>query len=83
VSCKFSPSLSFSQFSAPLPDPFPSVSFRTLDFNFRPGPDAIEKEQIEEQKRMEEAQRALAMTTKQEATDWSVQAVVDEDELFK
>lgn len=55
----------------------------TLDISFRPGPDAIEKEQIEEQKRLEEAQRAMSMKVQQEATDWSVQAVVDEDELFK
>jgi hypothetical protein len=57
--------------------------FRTFNRSFRPGPDLIEKEQIEEQKRFEEAQLAMSLTSKQEATDWSVQAVVDEDELFK
>jgi hypothetical protein len=57
--------------------------FSTFNRSFRPGPDLIEKEQIEEQKRFEEAQLAMSLTSKQEATDWSVQAVVDEDELFK
>lgn len=54
-----------------------------FDFSFRPGPDLIEQEQLEDQKRLEESQRAMELISKQQTTDWTVQAVVDEDDLFK
>jgi hypothetical protein len=44
----------------------------------------IEIEKLEAQKQLDETQRALEITRAQQATtDWSVQAVVDEDDLFK
>jgi hypothetical protein len=42
----------------------------------------IEQEQIQSQKKEEET-RAKTVLSKQGTTDWNVEAVVDEDDLFK
>lgn len=56
--------------------------FSIWNSNFRPGIELIEQEQIESQKKDEE-NRARTILSKQASTDWSVEAVVDEDDLFK
>ena len=59
-----------------------SVPTRVWNDNFRPGIELIEEEQMKNQL-IEEERRAQASFAEQEKTDWSVEAVVDEDELFK
>ena len=47
------------------------------------GLEDFEREKIAAQRRLDEAQKELFKPPVQEQTNWSVEAVVDEDELFK
>lgn len=55
---------------------------RLLDPDFRPGPEYYEQITLEDQKRLTAAERAALGAYDQEQTDWSVEAVEDEDDLF-
>ena len=55
---------------------------RVWNNNFKPGIELIEQEQMADKVREEES-LAQASFAQQAQTDWSVEAVVDEDDLFK